>query len=144
MSNKIDHKSIDSSNNKPLPLAKLLRKLGAFINFTHCHIDWYWLGFIEVFREDLYIAWYSGATRLHFIESEESDNLDARLPEELRASIVAFLEECVQSRAAVYVRDQNGFRWLVYNEDAYHACCERAGYEDSDFQGYPRLEEKKG
>ena len=135
---------MDEPNEKPLSMAKRLRKLGSAINISHESFDFYWLGFMEFFGENLYIAWYSRATRLHFIASQESDNLDARLPEELRASIVAFLEECIQSRAAVYVRDHNGFRWLVYDEDAYHACCERAGFADSDFQGYPRLEEKKG
>ncbi len=120
---------------------KFLTDVFKQIRFTFRYFDFYYIGISEVFGYQTYIGWYQGASRVHALNNTDLEDPDSQIPEEPRVRVLPFLEECVKARAIFYTRDFKGFRWFVYDEEAYRTSCQKAGFEDSDFQGYPKLKE---
>jgi hypothetical protein len=132
-------KEKEQKANKPESLAATLRNVCKVIRLGSRIYDPYMTGAFDFYGNKIYLCWYYGElAQIHEARVEQYGDENRSLPEPLRAKLLPFLEDCAQSRAAFFRRDQNGYVWCVCDMEAYRACCERHGMSEKDYLDYPK------
>jgi len=108
------------------------RGLGSFIRFNSRNIDFSVAGAMDFHLGDVYLSMYCPIKKEYALRGKMLDSSIAAIPDDLRNRIMAFLEDCVVSKAAIYRRDCNGFVWEVFDEQVYRTCCQKHGFSESD------------
>jgi hypothetical protein len=106
---------------------------GTFLKLISEYIDFSQSGILQLHLRDLCISIYRPIKKEYALPRNRVVLPAAPIPEDLRIRIISFLEDCVASRAAIYHRDQVGFVWEVWDEEAYRKCCQKHGFSEKKY-----------
>ena len=110
------------------------RGLGSFIRFNSRNIDFSSAGAVDFhLAGNTYLSMYCPVKKEYALPENRLAPDTMPIPDDLRNRIMAFLEDCVVSRAAIYRRDYIGFVWEVFDENVYRTCCQKHGFSEKDY-----------
>lgn len=138
MSKQPTNKKTVLSKDEQKEIARLFRSSPRFMKLSKQMFDPSGIGFVlDGLSKYGYLCLVPWAERLHAFYLEDYSG-DAWIASD-SSHTLAFLEDCVEAKAAVYRRDTKGFYWCVCDSTAYQACCEKYGISETDFQQYPKV-----
>lgn len=114
-----------------LALTQKMNKLGFFIGLPTGFVDYEISGGLNLLSEGTFISMISAVKAAYFVPCPEHDD-------GLYSAVIGLLYDLVNSGVGVYSCGKGGFRWVVFNTEAYAKLCEQTDFEPDEFRVYPQ------
>ena len=111
------------------------RTFGSFIRMMSEGVNFSVMGpFDYHFLDGPYILLYNRVLKEYAFPKDRFEDTPTPIPDDFRIRLVAFLDDCVTSKAAFYRRDWLGYVWEIIDENANIECCTIHGFSPTAYQ----------
>lgn len=114
-----------------LALTQRMNKLGFFVGLPTGFMDYDINGSLNLLSDGTFISMIPGVKAAYFVPYPEHDD-------GLYSAVIGLLYDLVNSGAGVYSCSKVGFKWMVFNTEAYAKIGKQSAFNPDEFRVYPQ------
>jgi len=114
-----------------LALTQRMNKLGFFVGLSTGFVDYETSGGLNLLSDGTFVSMIPGVKAAYYVP-------DPREDDGLFSNLLTILYGIVDDNIGIYFSSKSGYRWVVFDTEAYAELCKTTDFEPREFRIYPQ------